>query len=498
MKTLWILGDQLTHHHPILTQYDDSSTILIIESQNRWKKMPYQRKRLVLLISAMRHYANKLKERGFKVDYIKAHTFSAGWQAHLKNQKPAEIVTMAAASYPGRQFQQKLSETVNIPVTLLKNTQFLTGIYNPIPNPQANKRYVMETFYRQMRKRFDLLMENGQPMGGQWNFDKDNRKKLPKHDAPPAPPVFKPDAITQEVMAEVAQLKHAIGTVEGFDYAVTHCDAKRAFEIFLNERLTKFGDYEDALTPRSHLLYHSALSPYLNLGLLEPLPLVQAAQQALLDGNAPINAVEGFVRQIIGWREFMYWQYWRQMPGMENKNAWGAKRPLPQFFNTGQTNMACLHHAINRAIDTGYNHHIERLMLLCNYFMLAGIKPKVANDWFLSLYIDAYDWVMPPNVIGMGLNADGGLTATKPYIASANYINKMGDFCKSCFYNPKKRTGEDACPYNFLYWNFILEHEAKLRANPRTSRNVLGLRYLDEAEKERVQAQAKQFLNNLE
>ena len=244
-------------------------------------------------------------------------------------------------------------------------------------------------------------------------------------------------------------------------------------------------------------MYHSLLSLYLNLGLLEPLALAQAAEQAYHDGLAPINAVEGFVRQTLGWREFMYWQYWRQIPGMDEKNSWQATRPLPPFFWNGDTEMACLHHAINRAIGTGYNHHIERLMLLSNFFMLAGINPKAVNDWFMSLYIDATEWVMPPNVIGMGLNADGGLTATKPYIASANYINKMGDHCTACCFDPKLRYGADACPFNFLYWNFIIQHEERLRQNPRTSRNVLSLRYLNDTERTRVREQSSIYLDKL-
>jgi deoxyribodipyrimidine photolyase-related protein len=217
-----------------------------------------------------------------------------------------------------------------------------------------------------------------------------------------------------------------------------------------------------------------------------------------VDGQAPINSVEGFVRQILGWREYIYWQYWRLMPDLMESNAWAAQRPLPQFFWTGQTEMKCLRHAIHRAIDTGYNHHIERLMLLCNYCLLAGIRPKAVNDWFLSFYVDAYEWVMAPNVLGMGLNADGGLVATKPYIASANYVNRMSDYCRGCRYDQRQRTGQDACPFNFLYWSFLLENEATLRANPRLGRNVLGLRYLDSDEREAVRLQAQAFLDGLE
>jgi deoxyribodipyrimidine photolyase-related protein len=204
------------------------------------------------------------------------------------------------------------------------------------------------------------------------------------------------------------------------------------------------------------------------------------------------------VRQVLGWREYIYWQYWRLMPDLMEANAWDAQRPLPSFFWDAHTEMNCLHHAIGRAIDSGYNHHIERLMLLCNFCLLAGIQPGAVNDWFLSFYVDAYEWVMAPNVIGMGLNADSGLVATKPYIASANYINRMGDYCLRCRYDHKQRTGRDACPFNFLYWNFLLEHEDTLRANPRLGRNVYGLRYLDEDERGAVRRQTSSFLDKLE
>jgi deoxyribodipyrimidine photolyase-related protein len=497
--TVWILGDQLLETHPALALVEDKATVrvLLIESRGRMGKLPYQRKKLVLLVSAMRHYAEDLRRQGFAVDLIRAESFEIGLRRHVAQYKTAQLLTMAAASYHGRLFQARLEERLGITVKILPNTQFLIGRYNPIPDPEPDKRYVMEGFYRDMRRHFDLLMEGGEPAGGRWNFDAENRKKLPKSVEPPPPISFTPDAITQEVMAEVAAIPGGVGMVEGFDYAVTRAAALSALRDFLDHRLALFGDYEDALTRRSHVVYHSLLSPYLNLGLLEPLEVATAVQEAYRAGKAPINAAEGFVRQVIGWREFMAWQYWRQMPGMQDLNAWEAARALPRFVWTGETEMACLAFAIKRALDTGYNHHIERLMLLSNFFLLAGINPRLVNDWFLALYIDAYEWVMPPNVIGMGLNADDGLTATKPYIASANYINKMGDHCAGCRLDPKKRLGEDACPFNFLYWNFILAHEERLRANPRTSRNVWGLRHLDSAEREQIRRQAASFLASL-
>jgi deoxyribodipyrimidine photolyase-related protein len=407
---------------------------------------------------------------------------------------------MEASEWRGRRFQQtRLSGSLGIPTTILPNTQFLVGRFDPYADIEASKRVVMEYFYRRMRRHFGILMTaDDQPVGDRWNYDAENRKPLPKDAQPPSVPVFEPDAVTREVMSEVAANGNGVGSVAGFSLAVTRKQALIAFDNFVANRLPDFGPYEDAMSSRHQALYHSVLSPYLNIGLLEPLELIHGAERAYEQGRAPINSVEGFVRQILGWREYIYWQYWRLMPGLMEANTWDAQRPLPQFFWDGQTAMNCLRHALCRAEATGYNHHIERLMLLCNFCLLAGVRPAAVNDWFLSFYVDAYEWVMAPNVIGMGLNADGGLIATKPYIASANYINRMSDYCHRCQYDHQQRSGEDACPFNFLYWSFLLEHEATLRANPRLGRNVLGLGYLDADEREMVRRQAQSFLADLD
>jgi deoxyribodipyrimidine photolyase-related protein len=248
------------------------------------------------------------------------------------------------------------------------------------------------------------------------------------------------------------------------------------------------------MTTRSATLFHSLLSPYLNLGLIDPLVAIRAAEQAYRAGQAPINSVEGFIRQILGWREFIYWQYWQQMPELTTANHWQARRPLPDLFWTGKTEMNCLKQVVSRVLDDGYSHHIERLMIICNYCLLAGIDPRQVADWFNAVYIDAFDWVVLPNVIGMGLNADGGRTATKPYIASANYINRMSDYCKGCTYEPKQRTGAEACPFNTLYWNFLIENESALRANPRLGPAVLGLNRVGEEERALIRIEAAQRL----
>ncbi|MFZ1396060.1 MAG: cryptochrome/photolyase family protein [Candidatus Promineifilaceae bacterium] len=500
---VWILGDQLLEKHPALQVAEaevgrENVRVLLVQSAARTGKLPYHRRKLVLLFSAMRHYAEALRARGYEVDYVKAPTFAAGLRQFVAAHQPERLFTMMASEWNGRSFQQnQLAQIVGIPVTLLPNTQFLVGQFDPYPNHSPDKNVIMEYFYREMRRHFGVLLDDGQPVGGDWNYDKENRKSLPKKIDLPDVPRFEPDGITQEVIDEVAAAGHGVGSLAGFDLAVTRPQALAAFGDFLQHCLPNFGAYEDAMTARHQTVFHSVLSPYLNLGLLEPLELIQGAEMAYAAGDAPINSVEGFVRQILGWREYIYWQYWQQMPGLVEKNSWGAKRPLPQFFWDAQTDMNCLHHVIERALGTGYNHHIERLMVLCNFCLLAGIEPMAVNDWFLAHYIDAYEWVMLPNVLGMGLNADGGVTATKPYIASANYIHKMGDYCGGCRFNHKQRHGEDACPFNFLYWHFLLQHEETLRANPRLGPNVLGLRYLDEGERTAVRHQAQQFLQNL-
>lgn len=491
--SVWILGDQLLEGHPALNAAGTGAQVVLVESRQRTGKLPYQRKKLVLMFSAMRHYAERLRSLGYRVDYRLADTFSQALSQHVREHQPTRLVTMASASYSGRRFQESLATRLGLAVEILPNTQFLNGSFDIIP--LSEKRVVMENFYRQMRRHFGLLMENdGTPSGGQWNFDAYNRQPLPEGLRAPAVQVFPADEITRQVMDEV-QTMPGMGSVAGFALAVTHADARQALDNFVTQRLPHFGAYEDAMSRDDETLFHSRLSPYLNLGLLTPLQVAQAAESAYREGRAPLNSVEGFIRQVIGWREYMYWQYWRQMPGLLDANFWRAQRPLPGWFWTGETEMACLRRAIQRAISQGYTHHIERLMLLSNFALLAGLQPRQVNDWFLAAFIDAYEWVMPPNVLGMGLYADGGQTATKPYIASANYIRKMGDHCQGCRFDPRQRTGPQACPFNFLYWNFVMAHEETLRANPRASQSTLGLKRFSPAQREAVKEQAQRFLD---
>lgn len=501
--TVWILGDQLLEKHPALLWAEErvdrsQIRVVVIENRQRRSVQRYHRQKLVFLLGAMFDYTKQLQQAGFSAEYRVADSFGEGLRGHCAAQGTAQVVTMAASHYAGRIFQQeRLAPLLGLPVTVLPNSQFLTERFNPFPNPEPGKRYVMENFYRAMRRRFGLLMDGDEPVGGAWNYDKENRKPLPKnHPQPPPLPSFPPNEDTQSILDRILAEEDApyVGNLTNFNLGINRAQALAALDDFITHRLPLFGPYEDAMSSQHPFLWHSFLTPYLNVGLLEPLECATAAIRAYEDGHAPLNSVEGFVRQIVGWREFMYWQYWRQMPGFREQNAWGHHRNLPPFFWDGETRMNCMKHAIQRALDHGYAHHIERLMLLSNYAMLAQLDPAQVNDWFMAMFVDAYEWVMLPNVIGMGLNADGGVTATKPYIASANYINKMSDYCQGCWYNKDQRTGERACPFNLLYWNFLIENEEKLRRDPRLGRNVLGLRHLDEAERAAVRAQAQAYL----
>ncbi len=494
---VWVLGDQLLEMHPAIEAARaevEGFRVVIIHNRQKITRLPYHRQKLTLILSAMRHYAVRLRSRGMTVDELHADDIVDVLSAYIHTHHIQKLYTMRASAYDGGMLQDSLAARLNVQVMVLPNTQFLTGHFDPFPDPQ--KRVILETFYRAMRRHLGILMtEDGQPVGEQWNFDRDNRKSLPKNGLNlPDLPTFTPDSITLRVMDEIRASGHGVGRLEGFGYAVTHEDAAAALEDFIVRRLAWFGDYEDAMTIRHRTLFHSVLSPYLNLGLLTPLQVIEPAIQAYKDGLAPLNAVEGFVRQVIGWREYMYWQYRRMMPALADANAWQAQRDVPSWMWTGETPMNCLRHTLGALLETGYTHHIERLMLLSNFFMLTGVSPQAATRWFSALYVDAYDWVMQSNVIGMGLNADGGMIATKPYIASANYINKMGDACGGCPFDPKKRVGERACPFNVLYWNFLITHEERLRANPRSGPAVLGLKHVSEADRMQIQAEAQAFL----
>ncbi|HEY9665124.1 MAG TPA: cryptochrome/photolyase family protein, partial [Allocoleopsis sp.] len=345
------------------------------------------------------------------------------------------------------------------------------------------------------RQRFQVLMEGKQPIGGQWNFDKDNRKPPKEKLHPPKALWFDPDATTQAVIDWVKSGKFSgYGQIESFRWGVTRSQALQVLDHFIQECLPTFGPYQDAMVTGEETMWHALLSPYLNLGLLHPLEVVRAAEQAYYDRNLDLSSVEGFIRQVMGWREYMHGLYHYVDETYPQHNWFNHTHPLPDFFwHADRTEMNCLHQTLKQIETTGYAHHIQRLMILSNFALIAGLSPQAVESWFHSAFVDAHDWVMQTNVIGMGLFADGGILASKPYAASANYVNKMSDYCKGCVYKANQRTGDRACPFNFFYWDFLARHRSKLQSQGRMSFILKNLDKMPASELQEIQQQAEQW-----
>ncbi|WP_048324452.1 cryptochrome/photolyase family protein, partial [Crocosphaera watsonii] len=348
----------------------------------------------------------------------------------------------------------------------------------------SRKRLLLEDFYREGRKRFNIFMEDNQPIGGKWNFDKQNRKPPKKGLNPPTPLQFEPDKITQQVIKDIKSYKiPTYGKIKPFKWAVTRSQALQVLDNFIEHNLNNFGTYQDAMITGEYTLWHSLISPYINLSILTPWEVIKAIEKAYYEFDYPLNSVEGLIRQILGWREYMYGIYKIMDDDYAQKNWFNHQEKLPEFYwDSSQTDMNCLKQSLQQVEETGYGHHIQRLMVLGNFALIVGVSPQAVNDWFHSAFIDAYDWVMVPNVIGMGQFADAGILASKPYAASANYIKKMSDYCKSCVYKQTQRTGDKACPFNFFYWDFLSRNQQKLKGLGRMNLILANLKKMDKVE----------------
>ncbi|MEM8611291.1 MAG: cryptochrome/photolyase family protein [Cyanobacteria bacterium P01_H01_bin.105] len=458
---IWVLGDQLWRGQAALAS-DADAPVIFIESHRHSTERRYHRQKLVLVWSAMRHFAAELEAAGRTVTYQITDEFEPPLRQWIKENNITDVRVMEPADRPFARFL----ESLDLPLSVVPNNHFLWSAAEFEQWASRRKSLLMESFYREGRKRYNILMEGTKkkptPIGGQWNYDKQNRKPPKKDINPPAPHWFEPDEITQQVMRDVAELD-TFGDLAPFGWAVTRTQALQVLEHFIQVRLATFGPYQDAMVTGEDTLWHALLSPYLNTGLLQPLEVIQAVETAYHQQELPLNSVEGFIRQVLGWREYMRGLYTYVDEDYSQGNFFDHHQPLPDFFWTGDTPMNCLHQSIDQAKRTGYNHHIQRLMILSNFALIAGLSPQEVESWFHAAFIDAYDWVMQTNVIGMGLFADGGVLATKPYAASANYINRMSNYCKGCQYNPKARTGEKACPFNFFYWDFLARHRNVLQ-----------------------------------
>lgn len=509
MQTVWILGDQLLEKHPALVSADPKNTVvLFVESQRRGGHLKYHQHKLVLLYAAMRHRAEELRRAGWKVDYRKLEEtkdFAAGLKAHVREYQPKRILVMEPNDWATSQALPKLAKAIKTPMDPLPTTMFLVGREEFAQWAGEKKSLLMESHYRRMRKKLGILVdEQGQPEGGEWNYDSDNRqtfsqfkKAAPKVSTLPPSPDAK-DLVMQEVITLVREhFADHPGEAETFWLPVTRASAKKWLEDFIKTRLEGFGPWEDTMVEGEPHLFHSVLSPLLNIGLLSPSECLEAAVKAYAKGQAPLSSVEGFVRQIIGWREFVNGIYWHRMPAYTRLNGLDAKRPLPEWVwgeEGKETEMNCLSQCVREVRDTGYNHHIQRLMVMGNYFLLSGSDPAEVLNWYNSMYVDAYDWVMAANVMGMILYADEGYLATKPYAAGSGYINKMSNYCKGCRYQPSVKTGEKACPFNYLYWNFYGEHAERFAGNHRVAFMVKQWQKKSPAEQEAIRTQAAAFL----
>ena len=496
--TVWITGDQCSKNNSALIAADKSNTnILMIESVERGNQLKYHKKKLVLIYSIMRHFAEELEEVGWSVDYYKeSPNFKNALDEHLEKYKPEEVWFMEQSEYGANDKLKHLLGKRSIKI--FPHCNFIsTGVEFEKLHETPEARVTMENFYHLMRKKTGLLMENGKPIGGAWNYDKQNRQSPDENLKIKERKIFEPDKITKAIINMVNKyFADHPGECEPWIYAVTRQDALKAAKDFFEHHLDQFGPYQDAMIYGQNFINHSVLSPYINTCLLHPLELCKQAERMYLNGNVNLSSAEGYVRQLIGWREFVWRVYWRMMPEYKQRNKLKANEKLPEFFWTGETKMRCLEDSLNSTIIYGYAHHIQRLMILGNFALIAGLDPLETNNWFASMFVDGYDWVMVPNVIGMTLHADGGYVGTKPYAASANYINKMSDYCKKCFYDNRDTFGEKACPFNSLYWDFLLQHEKEFSKNQRMNMIMNGLNKKDSSWKAAICKRANELRKN--
>jgi len=499
-----VLGDQLCPAVAALRAADPAnSVVLMAEVAAEAGYVPHHKKKIAFLFSAMRHFADELRGLGWTVDYV---TFddpanSGSLSGELLRASARHGTSAVKVTEPGewRVLEELRALDTALDVEIFSDDRFVASHAEFEGWAKGRKALRMEYFYREMRRKTGLLMNGDEPEGGQWNFDHDNRKPAGRDLLMPRPLRFAPDAITEAVLGlvEVRFADH-FGTLRPFWFATCRADAEAAFEHFLKAALPRFGDYQDAMLAGERFLYHAVVALYLNCGLLDPLAMCRAAEAEYRAGRAPLNAVEGFIRQIIGWREYVRGIYWREGPEYVRRNALAATRPLPEFYWTGRTDMACIRACVEQTRDEAYAHHIQRLMVTGNFAMLAGIDPFAVHQWYLAVYADAYEWVEAPNTVGMSQFADGGLLASKPYAASGAYIDRMSDYCGTCRYDVKVKAGSKACPFNYLYWDFIARHHDRLKGNPRMAQMVRSYDRFTDARKAEIADDATRFLASLD
>ena len=496
-----VLGDQLNQDSAAFDGFDpDVDAVWMAEVSEESVKVWSVKARIAMFLAAMRHFRDSLVAKGLRMLYremggAEAQSFVSALTESLHDHRPKKVIMVKAGEWQVDQDIRAVCAKREVELEVREDRHFLCSEREFEAHAKGRKQLRMEFFYREMRQRAGVLMKEGQPIGGKWNYDAENRGSFGSAGPDllkPKPKRFAPDTVTRKVIEMVNSRfgKHP-GTVDDFDWPVTAEQAEEALDDFITHRLPEFGKYQDAMWTSEPWLYHSRLSAAMNLKLLDPRKVIAAAEAAFHKGNAPLEAVEGFIRQILGWREYVRGVYWKFMPSYVERNAMGAREPLPDFFWTGQTDMACLRDTIEQTIRYGYAHHIQRLMVTGLYCLLLGVDPRRVHEWYLAVYVDAIEWVELPNTLGMSQYADGGVMASKPYIASGKYIQRMSNYCSGCRFKPDKSTGADACPFTTLYWDYLLRHLPVLNKNPRMGMQVKNALRLNEAQRTAIHEQAE-------
>ena len=501
-----VLGDQLSDDLTALADLDQGrDVVLMMEVAEETTYVRHHKQKIALVLSAMRHFADALRQRGVTIDYVKLDapdntgSFTTEIQRAVERHQPSRIVVTEPSEWRVQELVGGWATVTSTAVEVRADHRYFASRARFAAWAHGRRSWRMEHFYRELRREHGILMEDDRPAGGEWNYDQMNRKRLPARIAPPGRLRFSPDATTRAVMALVEQrFAGHFGELAEFGWPVTRADAVLALDDFIAHGLPDFGDYQDAMKVGAPFLFHSLLAPALNLGLLSPKEVCEAAEAAWRAGSAPLNAVEGFVRQILGWREYVRGVYWNLMPDYAERNALQATRKLPAFYWTGDTDMRCLREAIGSTARHAYSHHIQRLMVTGNFALLAGVAPREIERWYLAVYADAFEWVEMPNTLGMAVFADGGQMASKPYAASGAYINRMSDFCSGCAYDVKQKTGSHACPFNYLYWAFLIRQHDRLSGNPRLAMPYRALAGWSLERKAAILSEADAFLDQID
>lgn len=501
-RLVLVLGDQLSHDLSALREADRARDLVVMaEVTDEGTYAPHHPKKIALILSAMRHFAEELRAAGWQVAYTRLDDEDASRSivGELMRRGQERGTSEVIATQPG---EWRLIAALNeapLRVRQLPDDRFICALDEFDAWAEGRKELRMEYFYREMRRKTGLLMAGDRPAGGKWNYDRENRRSAQADMLRARPLQFTPDAITDAVLDLVAaRFPGHFGRLRPFWFAVTADEARRAFDHFATHLLPGFGDCQDAMVTGDRFVHHSVISMYLNIGLLDPVDICDRVVEEWQSGRVPLNAAEGYLRQVIGWREYLRGIYFREGPGYVRRNALAHRRDLPAFFWGAETRMNCVSEVIEQTKEEAYAHHIQRLMVTGNFALLSGVDPARVHEWYLAVYADAFEWVEAPNVIGMSQFADGGIVASKPYVSSGNYIKRMSDYCAGCAYSVARRSGPGACPFNPLYWDFLERHRSRFERNSRMGPIYRTWDRMEAAHRAEVRAEAARILDDLD